>query len=394
MRNRRRALLTISVNAIATMALLVSIGFGLFTYESLEEMAIRENGNVILSMPGYFSTEEDFPLQLGMSDYQALQHRYLSDPDTKSVLPRVDFSGLISNGEKSTIFIGQGVEAREFQIKGPIMLLTHGKTLSGKSDPALAPEVMLAEGLAKNLKVSVGDEITLMSTTVNNTLNAIDFRVVGIFSTGVPELDKRQLYTSLSAAQQLLDSDKVSTLSIFLYEHRETEAKLKQIQIEQTALEATPWINLASFYQKVKNLYNNLFSLLGGIIIVMVFLAISNTMSMSVVERTKEIGTLAALGSFRCEIIRNFVLEGLLLGLVGTFIGTLLALSVSGFLLVVNIEMPPPPGSSMAYPLYVNFSLIGALVTSLILTGICIMAAWLAARKGARKTIVEALNHV
>ncbi|MGF1758635.1 ABC transporter permease [Photobacterium sagamiensis] len=394
LRNRRRSILTILMTAIATIALLVSGGFGLFTYQSLEEMTIRETGNVTLSTPGYFDTEEDFPLQLGMSGYRELQQQYLIDDEVKAVLPRVHFSGLITNGDKSNIFIGQGVETGEFQIKGPTMLMIEGHTLSDRRSPAADPEIMLAEGLARNMKVSVGDIVTLMSTTAEGALNAIDFQVKGIFSTGVPELDKRQLYTSLELAQSLLDSDKISTLSILLYESSLTKAKLKQVQNQQPNLEATPWWDLAFYYQKVKDLYNNIFSLLGGIIVLMVFLTISNTMSMSVIERTREIGTLAAMGSFRYEIVRNFIFEGFLMGLAGTLLGTLFSLLVSGGLLIAEIKLPPPPGSTTGYPLYVNFSPVMAAITAIVLTAICATAGWFAARKGARKPIVGALSHV
>ncbi|MCV6072082.1 ABC transporter permease, partial [Escherichia coli] len=78
---------------------------------------------------------------------------------------------------------------------------------------ASEPEVMLGVDLANNLSVNVGDWITLLATTTDGALNAYDFKVRGIYSTGVPELDKRQLYVHINSAQSLLGSDKVSALS-------------------------------------------------------------------------------------------------------------------------------------------------------------------------------------
>ncbi|MCG7495631.1 ABC transporter permease [Vibrio sp. Of7-15] len=394
LRNRRRSLLTIMISAVATTALLSTAGFGLYTYQSLEEMSAREVGNITLSTPGYFEAEEDYPLELGMTDHESIQKQYLKDDDIRAVLPKVDFNGLISNGDKSSIFIGTGVDVKEFLIKGPILEIVEGQTLSGKPDPSEDPEIMLAEGLARNMKVGLGDIVTLLSTTVDGVLNAMDFEVKGIFRTGVPEMDKRLLYTTIDASQSLLDSDKVSSVSIFLYDHDLTLGKWKKVQSEQTELEVNPWWERAFYYEKVKNLYDNIFGMLGSVIAIMVFLAISNTMAITVVERTREIGTLAAMGSYRKEIVRNFTYEGMLMGLLGSLIGVVLTLGICIFTIVVEINMPPPPGSTMEYPVFVNFSPELATATVFALTFICTAAAWIIARKGAKKPIVEALSHV
>jgi len=394
LRNSRRSFLTVVVTAIATTALLLTGGFGLFTYESLEEMAARENGNVILSAPEYFTEEEDYPLQYGISGYEDISEYYNGQDDVKAVLPRIDFSGLASNGDKSTIFVGMGVSAQEFQVKGPSLLMIDGKTLSSYTQEDTDPKIMLAKGLSRNLKMEVGDYVTLMATTTDGALNAIDFEVSGIFTTGVPELDKRLVYTDLTTTQSLLDSNLISTLAIYLFDHSKTDTYMRDVSERQDRFSATPWTDRAFYYEKVKNLYNNIFLILGGIIAAMVFISISNTMNMCVVERTREIGTLAALGTYRNEIIRNFLLEGAILGVLGTLLGILTSGVITVFLLVVEITMPPPPGSSMDYPLYVNFSIPMAVITFFALTAICTLAAWSAAAKSTKKPIVEALTHV
>jgi len=106
------------------------------------------------------------------------------------------------------------------------------------------------------------------------------------------------------------------------------------------------------------------------------------------------IGPLAAMGTYRTEIIRNFLIEGSILGVLGTLFGILISGAITVFLLIVEIKMPPPPGSTMDYPLYINFSASMAAITFVCLTLICTMAAWTAASKSSKKPIVEALTHV
>lgn len=394
LRNRRRTLLTVIVTAIASSSLLLAIGFGLFTYESLKEMAVRDNGDVIMTMPGYFDEQEEYPLQLGMDNYTAIQDYYENNEDVKSILPRIDYTGLASNGDKTTIFVGLGVSNDEFKVKGPSLEVISGSTLSVRRKFSIDPAVMLAKDLARNLKMNVGDLVTLMSTTTDGALNAIDFEVVGIFTTGVPEMDKRLLYSDIVTTQSLLDSEKISSLSLYLFDHDRTDSYLSDVVTRQNVFVATPWWRHAFYYEKVKTLYNNIFMILGGIIVAMVFVSISNTMNMSVVERTREIGTLAVMGTRKSEIVRNFALEGLILGVLGTTMGTLIAAAISGFLLFVEIRMPPPPGSTMDYPLAVSFSIVPAGSVFLVLTLICVVAAWIAASNSAHKPIVEALTHV
>jgi putative ABC transport system permease protein len=115
---------------------------------------------------------------------------------------------------------------------------------------------------------------------------------------------------------------------------------------------------------------------------------------MAVIERTREIGTLRALGTLPKQIVRVFALEGFLLGIAGTAAGTLFALGTSIFFLLADFQMPPPPGRSVGYPLHVNLSPPLYAITAATIVLLSIAAAWIVSRKASRKPIVEALAHV
>lgn len=392
-RNGRRSLFTILVAAVAVAAILTTSGFALFTYQSLAEKAARDEGNFIITHQKFLKEEEDTPLQYGLSDIEKLIAQLETDEDIKSVLPRINFNGLVSNGEKSSIFIGLGVDPEEFMVKGPFLTMLEGKALSnfGNEDEA---EVVLGKELARNLKVTVGDYITLMSTTTDGALNAMDFTIRGIYTTGVPDLDKRQLYVKLSDAQSLLYTEKVSSLSVYLFDISKTQQTVLDYQKRDQSLEFTPWWNRAFYYQSVKDLYNRIFGLLGGIMVLLVFFSISNTMAMTVSERTREIGTVSAMGSYQWEIIRNFVLESSMIGFIGAALGIVASAFIAWGLVYLGLEMPPPPGSNQGYPLTITFSWEVAGIVLLTMVLVCVLAALKAAYKGSSKSITEALNHV
>lgn len=390
LRNRRRSAVTVGIAALGTAAILLAGGFALYTYQSLAEAAARSSGHLIVARPEQFSRDEDVPLQHGLDDVAALRSRLLADGQVRQVLPRVDFSGLVSNGDKSTVMVAAGIDPdAEFAIKGPFLKLSAGRVLvSGQR-----LQVMLGEGLARSLKAAPGSGLTLLASTTEGALNALDVTVAGIFSTGVPDLDRRLVYTDVHTAQQLLVTQRVSSLGVFLDRMAATPAAQARVAQAEAPLQVQTWVEQAVFYRSVKDLYNRIFGALGLIIAVIVVVVVTNAMAMAVIERTREIGTLRALGTLPGQLVRSFALEGVLLGGAGTALGAALALAVSAALLVFPVQMPPPPGRSDSYPLQIAIdgSLYGITVLSMVL--LAGIASASVARRTVATPVVDALAH-
>ena len=392
MRNRRRSLTAMLITALGTAAVLASGGFALYTYESLEEMTARDTGHVVVAHARGFEGDEDVPLQHGLADAAALAEKFAALPEVRAVAPRVQFSGLISNGDKSLVFVGSGVVPEiDFRLRGPQMTFTAGQP---PATNAPAPEVVIGNELAQMMKAKVGSSLTLLATTTEGNLNAVDVVISGIASVGVPDIDKRLVLADLASVQKLLLSDKVGTLAIYLKEAADTEAVAARVREMQPGLAVKTWRDLAVFYTAVRALYNRIFGILGVIMICIVLFAMSNTLGMAVVERTREIGTLRAIGTLPSEIVRNFVLEGMVIGGMGATVGMLLAGIATFVLLFAGIEMPPPPGRSAGYPLFLSFSPLHYSVVTLVVVLLASCAAWVVSSRAANKPVTEALAHV
>lgn len=394
LRNRRRSLVTILIATVGCAAVLVASGFALYTYAMLRDNSAKEFGHLTVAAPMYFDRDEETPMQYGMSDYAALMARLQQYPHVLKLLPRVALSGLISNGDKSVIFMGLGADvAAESEIRGEFLGLKEGSTrpLPGHED---LPSVLLGTDLAKSLNAHPGTGLTLLATTTSGGINAVDVIVVGIVATGWREVDKRLVYTDIPTAQHLLMSDRISTLSVYLDDTERTPGELDQLAAADPAHAYKPWWEQSFYYHSVRAIYNRIFGLLGFIIGILVFFSVANTLSMAVVERTREIGTLRALGALPQEIVAHFVREGALIGIISAFAGTLLALLIVAVMPHAGMEMPPPPGRSVGYPLLVNFSWPLYLLVNAAIVTLCAVAAWFASRKAARRSIVEALGHV
>lgn len=390
LRNRRRSGVTVGIAALGTAAILLAGGFAIYTYQGLAEAAARTTGHLIVARPAQFSQDEEVPLQHGLDGAAALKAELLADPQVRQVLPRVEFSGLISNGDKSTVMLAAGIEPdAEFAVKGPFLEIKAGRVLT--SDQRL--HVMLGEGLARSLKAQPGTGLTLMASTTEGALNALDVTVAGVFSTGVPDLDKRLVYTDVATAQKLLATARISSLGVFLDRMSHTADAQRRIQGAHRDLQVQTWLDQAVFYRSVKALYNRIFGALGLIIGVIVVFVVANAMAMAVLERTREIGTLRALGTLPAQLVRSFALEGLLLGGVGAALGAALALAVSVGLLLVPVQMPPPPGRSVGYPLQIAVDPLLYAGTLAAMVALAALASALVARRTVAKPVVDALAH-
>jgi putative ABC transport system permease protein len=391
LRNRRRSAITVVIAALGTAAILLAGGFAYSTYEGLAQISARSTGHLTIGKPQHFTSDQDVPLQYGLDNAAALQSKLLTDPAVRYVLPRIEYSGLISNGDKSTIMMAVGIDPdAEFSVKGPTLTLKEGELLQTESAEA---EIVLGDALARSLKAKPGSSLTLMASTTDGALNAVDVTVKGLVSTGVPDLDKRLVYSNIKTAQKLLNTQRISSLGVFLNSMEATlpaQARLAKVFPELTVQN---WLEQAFFYKSVRDLYNRIFGALGAIISVIVVFVVANAMAMAIIERTREVGTLRAMGTLPGQLIRSFSFEGMILGGTGAVAGALLAITVALLLMVFPVEMPPPPGRSSGYPLLITIDAAMYAITVFMMIALSMLSSAFIARKTLRQPIVDALAH-
>ena len=135
------------------------------------------------------------------------------------------------------------------------------------------------------------------------------------------------------------------------------------------------------------------FGALGLIIGVIVVFVVTNAMAMAIIERTREIGTLRAMGTLPSQLVTSFALEGLVLGGVGAVLGALVSLTLSVALMIFPVQMPPPPGRSDGYPLNVAIDPTLYAGTLLVMLALAMLASAWVARRTVHQPIVNALAH-
>lgn len=397
LRNRRRSLLTLGVVMVGFASFALAGGFISQTFEGLRSATIRGGvGHLQFAHAETFTGTEQKTLEHGVSPERKVAAILGSDPRVDAVLPRIEFVGLLSNGARSIPYLGVGLDpALEARAMDTRSLIAAGRWLRDRNELA----VVLGTGLARALNVGVGDSVTLFATTPDGVLNALDVTVAGLEDIPVKELNDRYLATSLEAASRLLNvSDVVSKFVVVLKPQADVEAVrdalLASLRGAGAPLAARTWRELAVFYGQVKLLYIGIFGFMGAVLVLVVLLACANTMTMAATERTREIGTLRAIGTRADRVRGMFVIEGILLALIGSAAGAAFALVVRAALNASHIMLPPPPGATHGSPIHVAFYGLTYLLGLVVMVGTLALASYFPARRASRLSIVEALAHV
>ena len=258
--------------------------------------------------------------------------------------------------------------------------------------------VVLGARLAQSLNANVGDTLMLFGTTVDGGVNAIDVELTNIISTGINEADKYYLLTNISTAQTLVNTDKVSLLSVMLKDRGDITSSESAVQQhleshKKQKLGVKNWVVLGEYYQAVRDLFQIIFTFMGTIIIVIAILSCWNITNMATMERIREIGTLRAIGLKNRYITLVFIIEGFFISILGVIFGFLLQLFLVSIINYLLIPMPPIPGMNQGYFLQVyNFtdyhvSLALAVIFAITFSG---LSSFFTIRK---LTIIESLDH-
>ena len=391
LRQRRRSVIAIVAIGFGVIAMMLSAGYIEWVFwANREEVAVNQLGHVQVSKPGYHEEGRADPLAFLLPDKSPALVALEQIPGVRSVSPRLTFNGLLSHGESTLSFIGEGVDPAKDPSTRNLAIL-EGKALSA-DDPK---GILVGIGLAANLGVKTGDIVVLLANTSSGGINAVEVHVRGLASTSMKAYDDTMLRVPLPTARELLRTRGAHLWVVGLQRTELTEAALTWIK-ENPAFkgyEIVPWTTLADFYNKTVALFSRQMGVVKAIIALIIVLSISNTMTMSVMERTVEIGTAMALGVRRRRILRLFLLEGSLLGVIGGLIGVTAGYALASAISFIGIPMPPAPGMSRGFiaailitPRIVWEALLIAVVTTLIAS---LYPAW----RASNLIIVDALRH-
>lgn len=395
-RNRRRSLMLGCTIAIGGLAMLLFMGYIAASLAGLRESTIRSGlGHLHVAHAGGFDSYSDKQLQFGLNLAEQTQIRAVLDKDdrVRRTVARLDFQGLVSNGPRTIAFQGKGVDAAaERAAFSAFSNIDTGEGLRAGDEHRY--EALIGKEMARRLGVTVGDSISLMTTTISGGINAIDLQVVGIVSTGIPQSELYFLRVPLSTAQEVMRTSSISYFSVLLRDTDLTAAVQSELshKLDEKLFEVRNWRVLEPLYDQVLTMYRNQFIVFGTIIAIVVFLSVATMTLTTIFERSREIGTLRALGISAAQVRRIFMWEGLFQGVLGSMAAGVLGYGGSLLINTLNIMQPPPPGRDRGYPLRLLWQVDHSLLLLVILCATAALAALWVSRRISKLPVVIALN--
>jgi lipoprotein-releasing system permease protein len=239
--------------------------------------------------------------------------------------------------------------------------------------------VLIGSQLAEDLGVQVGSKLRLDTGQQNSAV----VNIAGIFELGVRELDARYVYLDLKQAQSLLSlPGGVTVIDLTVADIFEAENVAAQVG-RLTSLQAESWIKTNAQLMNAISAQSLSTSMIIVFVAISVAFGIASVLSVSVVQRTREIGILRATGATRQQILRIFLFQGAMFGLLGSVLG-----SVASYALVWVFNNFGP--GLFYIPVSIDLIMLALLLA--ILTGV--LAAAIPARRAAALDPVEAIRHV
>lgn len=394
-RNRRRTALTMASIVFGTMALVLFGGLIDGVFEQLREYVIHSRlGHIQITSPGYRDYAALDPEQYSIKNYVDLKQELVRMPGVVDVTKRFEFFGFVSDGQATVNFVATGVEADiDARTNTAIKYLAGGPPRSDHPQG-----ISMGVGLAKKLHLKVGSEVTLLTTYGQNAVNAIDVDVVGIFESGVEAFDALAINVPMESTKPLLNvpDDAAHTVVVVLDQTARTTqvaADITRLASEKGwPLEIQTWDALSPVYHKIVGLFTAILVFLRVVVILVVVFSITNTITMSVYERFREIGSIRAIGTTRGGVTWLFVLEGAFIGLLGGVVGAVLANVPRLVLNGLHLTLPPPPVLTVGVPLHILFVPSAVVQAIVVATALSIIASIFPARRAGRASIVSALR--
>ncbi len=321
-RNWRRTLIAVIAIGLGLMALIFLDGTIAGFQQAIFGNAVRlQGGNVQVHAPGYREKAKRLPL-LPLADAPAVVQAAQAQPQVIVASHRINTGGFVS-GRKATLpVLISGIEPEQ---EAPVGLIAkniaQGRYLTANDQDA----VLIGKGMADRLKVGVGDRITLVGRATHEQMRRRTMTVVGIYNLGLPEAEKRMVYVSLAEAQALFDlRDQVTEVAVALESVGQEETVVTALRAALPGYEVASWQELNPEMNQSLEVDKQVMNIFGLIVLLIAGVGILNLMLMAVFERTREIGLLAAMGLKRREILMLFLLEGVLIGLLGALVGCVL----------------------------------------------------------------------
>ncbi len=392
MRNRRRTLLTLAVIALGAMMSFVVSGMIVRALGARLSGAAAQYGNLPIASPllcDYYNQGTD--AMIDPETREQIAQLLDAHPEVVAHTPQLLFSGMASTSDKAKV-----LNVIAFEPGNPALdyndLLVEGDALNAEQrDP-----VLVGGSLARELDLAPGDFFRLTTNTLGGAFNQETFQVAGVYFRNDVQDESQLVFVPLDTGLKTINSPGgVSRMAVVLRDLERTDAVAAEIQRELEgaglAFEVRTWEQLSAAYRQTRGFFDTLFGFLLLSITLLVFFIVFQVLSMSFFERTREVGTIRAIGTKRRQVFGMFALESALIGVLGAGAGLGAGVAVAAAVNAAGFSWTPP-GALAPFPIQAALSPEGALAPLAISVAATLLSALYPSLHSARLRIVDALR--
>ncbi|MBT6159347.1 MAG: FtsX-like permease family protein [Candidatus Marinimicrobia bacterium] len=354
LRDRSRSLLPIIVVSLIVALVIFNRGFLVGSMNGMfKDTAVISSGHVKVMTHAYQKESQLMPNDLALMDVDELMIDLgLKYPDF-FWSPKISFAGLLDlpdeHGETKSQgpVMAYGVDflspnSRQFELWELDKRIVSGHMIQKPND------ALVGHKLADKLGLSLGDHVTYIGTTMNNAFTTFNFTVVGTFNLGMGPLDKQMMLVDIEGARHALDMNNAASeilgFTHDLYYNDDVSIEIRN-QFNSLHSDTTDIFRSSMIALRDANQMGTMIDLVDWsvFIILGIFLSIAmivlwNMGIMSGLRRYGEIGVRLAMGETKGQVYRSLILESVIIGTIGTIIGTLIGLPLTYYVQEVGID--------------------------------------------------------
>jgi putative ABC transport system permease protein len=338
-RNKRRTFLTLTTIGITVLIFVAALGWVDGVMNMWVDNTVRfSSGHVKLIHEKYLKKEKLLPIHFAVHNLSEVVDIVDDIDGVEVVNPRIRFGGQVEHEGRTVDSLCLAVDPlKEKKVTRMMKFIKYG-SYWGK-DEENQDGIIIGVGMAEELGVKVGDEVSILTRTVNFSPYLLVYKVRAIYHSRIGTLDKNMLYITLRDAEDLLNLPNAANEVLIMIKDSEKSYEVASIiekNLEEAGLKnsivALPWQEQKGM-GKMLRLTDSVMLIILIIISVVAGLTILNTMLMSVFERSHEIGMIRALGMKKSSVMYLVIAEALVLAFFASFIGGGIGASVSYFYL-------------------------------------------------------------
>ena len=392
-RNRRRTAFSLAVIVVGFVVLASVLAFVAEALQSTKLSLADETGTLQVASEGLFeNTSIGYDYLIPPDQLDQVVEIVSSMPGVLGISWQLNFAGLVGDDQGSTLIIGRGVVPCS-DVQAYECIVSSGDPLEESSDR----EAVLGVSLARKLGVEPGDRVNIATGTVSGNFNAATVVVSGEISYALEELEEQLGLFPITFVQRLLKTDGVERILISLDDLDKADAFVldlqQRLQANGLPLMARTWKELNPSYESISSFYGAFSGLAMIGIAILVFFSVLEVLTISFLERSREVGTLRAIGAERGRVFGSFLLEAAFLGLLGAALGSLISVALILGFNAIGFTWTPP-GAAIPQPIQLRLTFQAMTMPILAVLFSTLLSALFPSWRNSRIEIVKALQSV